>query len=218
MTTALIYGATGLVGSHLLTQILENPAYDKVRVLTRKPLEIKHEKLIEIQYDFEHPDANHLKADHIFCALGTTMKKAGSRKKFYRIDHDFVVETAQLCQEQGARLFSYVSAIGANSKSRIFYNRVKGEIEDDLLALAYESTHIFRPSILLGKRNEFRLLEGISQSIIRKINFLLPPAHRGVKAEQVAEAMGYHALNHSDSNLIIENRDIIMLKASSDEK
>jgi uncharacterized protein YbjT (DUF2867 family) len=209
MKTALIYGTTGLIGRNLLSLLLESPEYREVRALTRRPLNLKHDKLQEIKYDFEQPVPALLQADHVFCCMGTTLKKAGSRKAFYRIDHDFVVDTARFAHQRGSSLFSLVSAIGADPSSRIFYNRVKGEIEKDIREIGFKGLHVYQPSLLMGDRTEFRLMEGISQKIMNVLNPMVPQKYRGVLASKVAEVMLTNAEKHPEEQLLVSNAEII---------
>ncbi|MBS3771882.1 MAG: NAD(P)H-binding protein, partial [Bacteroidales bacterium] len=124
MSTAMIAGASGLTGSTLLGLLLESNAYERVKVLVRRPLEIEHPSLEQIVYDYEHPDNSRIQADHVYCCLGTTMKKAGSRDAFFRIDHDYPLQIARAAYQNGAAKFALVSAVGANPGSMFFYNRV----------------------------------------------------------------------------------------------
>jgi uncharacterized protein YbjT (DUF2867 family) len=137
--------------------------------------------------DFDRLDdhAELFRVDAVFCALGTTMKQAGSRDRFRRVDHDYVLDVARLGAEHGARHFLLVSAIGANAQSRVFYNRVKGEVEEAVSALPYRSVTIVQPSLLLGDRTEVRRGETIGE----KLAFLLPRRYKPVKATAVAAAL-----------------------------
>ena len=128
--TALIAGATGLVGSYLLRMLLQSDRYSKVIAVVRKPIEIKDTKLEQKVIDFDKLAVTPgLTADDIFCCLGTTMKKAGSKEKFYKVDYTYVVELAKVTSRQFASQFLVVSAMGTDKNSRFFYNRVKGEME-----------------------------------------------------------------------------------------
>jgi len=215
MKKALIYGSTGLIGEQLLPLLLESKNYEKVIALTRKPLGISHEKLVEVLYDFDQADNTKLKADHIFCCMGTTIRNAGSTKRFYQIDHDYVVETARLAKEQDASLFSLVSAIGSNADSKIFYNRVKGEIEESIRQIGFKGLHIFRPSLLLGNRKEFRFGELIARIVMKYISFLVPAKHRGIQATQVAGIMEEYASLYPDSEKIVENAEMIKFQSKA---
>ncbi|WP_128547674.1 oxidoreductase [Larkinella soli] len=187
--TALVVGATGLIGSLLTNRLVESSAYEKIKVLVRHSLGWQHPRLQEVQYDFDHPNGLLTQADDVFCCLGTTMKKAGSREAFRKVDYQYPLDVARLALANGARQFLLVSAMGADFNSRIFYNRIKGEVERDIGALAYPTCLIFRPSLLLGDRREFRLGERIGAGLMKLLNPLLPARYRGIRADSVANAM-----------------------------
>ena len=189
MKTALISGATGLVGSFLVKMLLEDGNYNKVKILVRKPIDLNHPALEQIIYDYEKPDFEKLKADDVFCCLGTTIKKAGSREAFTKVDYEYPLQIAQATKDSGAQNFSIVTAIGSNSKSKIFYNKVKGEVEEKLQEIPFQSLHIHRPSMLLGPRKEFRTGEEVGKVIARLLWFLFPKRYRGIHASQVAGCM-----------------------------
>ncbi len=131
---ALLAGATGLIGGHVLDLLLADPAYGEVIALVRRPLDVEHDKLTGLVVDFDRLDEmpDPPAADDVFCCLGSTMKKAGSKAAFRKVDHDYVVATARLGLAGGARRFLLVSAVGAGASSRNFYSRVKGEAEDSV--------------------------------------------------------------------------------------
>jgi uncharacterized protein YbjT (DUF2867 family) len=161
MKSAILFGASGLVGSSLLTQLLDNSAYDKVMIVVRKPLPVQHPKLTMIIGDYASlPDLKQqLRADEVFISLGTTKKKTPDQNEYYRIDHDYPVLAASIAKDNGARSVLLVSAIDANANSKIFYVRTKGQVEADIIALGFEHTYIFRPSMLVGDRKESRPAE-----------------------------------------------------------
>lgn len=161
--TALLVGATGLIGRQLLTKLLHVPYYDKVIVLTRNSLEMTHTKLTEIIFNFEKPDASVVVADDVFCCLGTTIKKAGSKEAFKKVDLEYPLTIATLAKKNGAEKFLIVSSMGASEESYFFYNQVKGQVEQKLAALKFSTLHIFRPSLLLGNRQETRLGEKVGE-------------------------------------------------------
>lgn len=192
--TALLLGATGLVGGHCLDLLLHDPAYARVVALGRRRLTLEHEKLDQHVIDFDRlPDFAHLmKADDIFCCLGTTIKKAGSKDAFYKIDFTYTQESARLAAEQGAEQLLLVSALGADANSSIFYNRVKGEVEKAVSQFPFKGVQIFRPSLLLGARAEFRLGERVAEPLMKIFSFLLVgpfKKYRPVHARVVAQAM-----------------------------
>ena len=194
MRTALLLGATGLVGGHCLDLLLNDSAYGKVVVLGRRLVRTEHAKLEQHVVDFEHPSdfASLMLARDVFSCLGTTIKKAGSKENFRRVDFTYQLGTARLAAEQGARELLLVSALGADARSSIFYNRVKGELEEAVSKLAYEAVNIFRPSLLLGERAEFRLGESVAELPMRYVSFLMVGPlrkYRPVHARAVAAAM-----------------------------
>lgn len=193
--TALIAGASGLVGGLLLKRLLAAPQYERVMAVTRRRLVIEDTKLRQIALDFDTLDtalAGIERVDDAFCALGTTIRKAGSEGEFRKVDHDYVLAFARAAKQAGARRFLLVSAIGANSRSRIFYSRVKGETEEAVAALGFPAFHVFRPGLLLGARSERRPAEAVFMALTPLINPLLQgPAkiYRGISADAVAAAM-----------------------------
>jgi uncharacterized protein YbjT (DUF2867 family) len=189
MSTALIAGASGLTGSALMELLLENNTYDRVKALVRKPLEIDHPSLEQIVWDYENPDNTRIQADHVYCCLGTTMKKAGSRKAFYRVDHDYPLQVALAAYQNGAGKFALVSAVGANPGSVFYYNRVKGQLEEDLKEIPFDAIYIFRPSMLLGNRKEFRPAESLGKGLMKPLSFLLPGNMKPIHVRQVAACM-----------------------------
>ncbi len=192
--SALLLGATGLVGSHCLRLLLEDPAYARVRVLGRRPPPQRHPKLDAHQVDFErldgHPEL--FEVDDVFCCLGTTMARAGSETAFRRVDHDYPVQAAQLAVARGAEQYLLVSAVGADPQSRIFYNRVKGEAEAAVKRLPYRAVWVLRPSLLIGERSEFRVGEKLASAVSRPLAPLLVGRfrrYRPILAADVARAM-----------------------------
>ena len=195
---ALILGATGLVGGHLLHLLLEDYSYSSVTALVRRPLGQSHDKLKEKIVDFDalEDSGDAFKAHHIFCCLGTTMKQAGSKDAFRKVDHDYVVRAGKLAKAGNAEKFLVVTALGAKKSSGVFYNRVKGEVEEDLASLGIPALHIFRPSLLLGMRQETRFLEGLGASLFRGVAFLMKGPLKKVapiEGALVAKAMVHNA-------------------------
>ncbi|MEQ8267581.1 MAG: oxidoreductase [Parvibaculum sp.] len=194
---AIVAGATGLIGGFLLRHLIADPLYAHVVALTRRPLEdIASPKLENLVADFdalEQSIANKdLAVDDAYCALGTTIKIAGSQAAFHKVDHDYILAFAQAANARGAKRFLLVSAIGADAKSSIFYSRVKGETERAVAALGFEALHIFRPGMLIGSRAEKRPVEEIGAVVAPFFNALmLGPArpYRSIPAETVAKAM-----------------------------
>jgi uncharacterized protein YbjT (DUF2867 family) len=189
MKTALLLGATGLVGSQLLDQLLQDERYAKVIALTRRPLEQAHPKLRQEIIDFDQPDPGKIKGDDLFCALGTTLRKAGSKEAQYRIDCTYPYEIGKIARDNGVQQFLLVSSLGADAKSSNFYLKTKGELEEKLAALGFKTFVSARPSLLLGERTEFRLGEKIGIVLAGVFGFLIPKKFRGIQAGQVASAL-----------------------------
>jgi uncharacterized protein YbjT (DUF2867 family) len=189
--TAAVAGASGLVGGLLLDTLLESPRYREVLSLGRRPLSKQHPRLVQRTVDFARLGEEALSpVDDAFCCLGTTLKKAGSQEAFRAVDHDAVLAFAQATKKAGARRFLVVTALGANPRSRVFYNRVKGEVEEALKGLGFESLVILQPSLLLGDRAESRLGEHVAIVASRVLAPLLRPlASRPIEARTVARAM-----------------------------
>lgn len=199
---AIIAGATGLVGSKLLELLLEDEAYVEVMVISRKPVSHNHPKFRNIVVDFDNLDEtkNDLIADDVFCCLGTTMKKAGSKEAFRKVDFQYPLELAKLTKANGAKKYLLISALGADENSSVFYNKVKGEVERAISELEFESFHIFRPALLIGPREEQRTGEDIFKAIFKVVNYLLIgplKKYRSIHRDKVARAM--NQLAHSDS-------------------
>lgn len=194
MKTAILCGATGFIGSHLLENLLDSPEYHRVIIVTRKPIDKKHSKLQTLIGDFNSllslkPD---LVGDEIFLTLGTTKKKTPDPKEYYQIDHDFPVLAARLAKENGAKSVFIVTAVGANSDSSLFYVKMKGDIERDIKSLDFEHTHIFQPSMILGNRSETRPMEKIIIKAWPIFDSLLagPIDHyKGIDGKEIATAM-----------------------------
>ncbi|MBL0309509.1 MAG: oxidoreductase [Bacteroidetes bacterium] len=212
--TALLIGATGMVGEECLKELLASPAYDKVITLTRRALETQHLKLKNVVVDFNQleKDQQEIGADDIFCATGTTIAKAGSQEAFRKVDFDLPFQVAQIAKRNGAKQFILVSSIGADSGSSIFYSRVKGELEGALAKLNFDALIIFRPSMLLGHRKEKRTGEAIGIFIAEKLSFLFVgplKKYRGTPAGLLAKAMVEAAQQNKKGLSVIENDQII---------
>ncbi len=192
--TALLVGATGLVGGHCLRQLLADDAWSQVVVLARRRLAASHPKLVARLVDFDRLGqlSGFPRVTDVFCALGTTIAKAGSQPEFHKVDFTYVVETARLAAVSGARQFLLVSALGADRSSNIFYSRVKGETEEAVRKLPLAGIQIFRPSILAGERSESRPFERVGLAAFSAVSFaMVGPLrrYRPVAADDVARAM-----------------------------
>ncbi|WP_455922241.1 oxidoreductase [Pseudomonas putida] len=200
----LLAGATGLTGEHLLDRLLNEPTVSRVLAPTRRPL-AEHPHL-------ENPvgKLNELlpgldgRVDVAYCCLGSTIKQAGSQDAFREIDHDLVVAYAKRARELGARHLLVISAIDADDKSKIFYNRVKGETERDLKAMNWPQLTIVRPSLLLGTRVEPRL----GEQLVAPIAKLIPGKYRGIEACQLARALWRLALEEQDGIRVVESDEL----------
>jgi len=219
--TALIVGATGLVGSELLKSLSEGNYYKKIKTLARKPIKLlskSHEHYI-VDFDAMEEFDFLFEADDLFICIGTTLKKAGSKDRFVEIDKGYAVGAAKCCIAQGGERVFLVSAMGANSSSKIFYNRVKGQIEEEISQLGYQQHYFFRPSLLLGARNEQRVFERLAQIISNGVNFVLESTvnlYIGTKVVDLVLAIKICAQEETSSNPIISNKQI--KKISRDEK
>jgi uncharacterized protein YbjT (DUF2867 family) len=192
--SALILGFTGLIGSKLTGEILENSEYDRVCTLVRSATSLKHPKLNEVVTDFSGLSeyTEEFQVDEVFICLGTTRKQAGSKESFKMVDHDYVVEGARLAKAQGVQRIAVVSAIGADSESRFFYNRIKGQMEEAVSSIGIPSTYFFRPSLLLGDRKEFRPGEKMGEWLGKAVQPILIgklKKYRSIEGEKVAKAM-----------------------------
>ncbi len=192
----MLAGATGLVGSHVLRLLLAETAWTRVVTVGRRSTSQRHHKLEQRTVDFRSLiDLPHV--DDAFCCLGTTIKQAGSQEGFRRVDHDYVVALAQAGLRAGATQFLLVSAVGADPAARMFYSRVKGETEAAVRTLPYSGIQIFRPSLLLGERIEFRLGERVAARLAPLLSVPLLGRwrrYRPIHAEVVASAMTHIAL------------------------
>ena len=184
----MVIGGTGLIGSALIELLLADGRYAVIS-LVRKKSALNNNQLTEVVFNFDNPDRRLVVADEVFCCLGTTIKTAGSKDAFYKVDHDYVVETAQLAQTNGAKKFAMVSSMGANKNATFFYSKVKGITEEAVSNISYESIFIFRPSLLLGQRKEFRFGELVSKVLMTVFSFAIPKKYKAIQVRQVAKAM-----------------------------
>jgi uncharacterized protein YbjT (DUF2867 family) len=207
MRTAIVAGATGLVGRELVQKLISSDQYKTINILSRKKSGIVNEKIKELVIDFDN--ISQLKFDEpiddVFCTLGTTMKQAGSRRNFKKVDYEYVVAFANLGKKSGASKLLVVSAMGANPKSSIFYNQVKGMTEEALKNIGYKELVIVRPSLLLGERSEMRTGEKLSGFIMKTLNFLIPDNYKAISAEKVAESMLKMALKPTGNVSIVKS-------------
>jgi uncharacterized protein YbjT (DUF2867 family) len=219
MKTALIVGATGLIGGLCLPLLLAEERYERVVVLTRSPLALDHPKLSAHVVDFDRPESyqDFAKADDVFSCVGTTRAKTPSREDYRKIDFGIPVAVAKYTLERGARRVLLVSSVGADPKSRLFYPRLKGEVEEAVSKLPFEAAHIFRPSLLLGRRNDSRPGEGAMIRLSPLYSWLFAGPFRKshpIQAEEVARAMVRAAQSDARGIHIHEYDSILRLAAS----
>jgi len=213
LKSALLLGASGLVGRHCLHLLLEDQTYGKVITFVRTPINLQHPKLEQHIVDFDHLDkyAHLTKVNEVFCCLGTTIKKAGSQEAFRKVDFTYPVEIAKIAAQNGVEQFSIITALGANPKSSVFYNRVKGKVEEAIAKLSFKTINIFRPSLLLGKREERRIREKIGELLLHGLKpFLVGPLrkYRAIEASVVAAAMVQVARKNLQGIKIFESDQI----------
>lgn len=204
----LVAGATGLVGRALVERLQRDPRVASLALLQRRAATDGTARMQRHVVDFEaleRAPAALFAADAAFCALGTTIRVAGSQAAFRRVDHDYVVGFARRARDGGAMRFGLVSALGADPRSRVFYNRVKGETEAALRALGFELLAIARPSLLLGARDEFRLGERLMTPLGR----WLPRRWRAIEAAQVARALIEATLAPGQGVRVLENGELL---------
>ena len=215
---AVVLGATGMIGNLLTQRLLKDPGFSKVRVLVRRPLSYEHPRLEMQIVDFDN--INEIQSrlgtgDCIFSCIGTTRKAVQKDEALYwKIDHDIPVHVATLGKAAGFHTFLLVSSVGANAKTTNFYLQLKGITEQDILAENYNSTHIFRPSLLLGERTEKRFGEGAFQSIMSPLSPLMFGSlqkYKPVQAADVAKAMIVAANRQSTGKHIYEYNEIMQL-------
>lgn len=187
--TAILIGATGLVGGHCLNLLLQSPAYDQVIAVSRRPVAVKHEKLRRVETSFDQLGValENMPADDAFCCLGTTIRQAGTKAEFHKVDHGYALEFAHRAVRNGVKHFLLVSALGAQVRSPVFYNRVKGLLEQEASSLAFSRVSIFRPSFLVGDRVEERPGEAIGLRLSSMISPLLRGPLRNMHSIQGAD-------------------------------
>ncbi len=210
--TATIIGATGLIGNYLLDELLNDPYFETVRIVIRRPIDITHPKLEKKIIDFDDSDSLLValsNSDAVFCAIGTTQKKVKGDKEAYRkIDFDIPVKIARFSKMVGCEKFILVSSVGANSKSKNFYLQLKGEVEDVVKTVDLRSVHIMQPSFLLGERKEFRIGEVIGKPLMQIFSFAIPKKYKAIQAKEVAKAMTAASKKNEEGIFVYEYEQI----------
>lgn len=207
---AIVVGSTGLIGSELLKLLEKDQSFTKITALVRKKTASVGTKVIEVKVDFGSLPVDLFETqDVVFCCLGTTIKKAGSKEAFRKVDYEYPLLTAKIAKEKGVEQFAIVTAMGANPQSKIFYNNVKGDIENALKNINFESLGIFRPSMLLGDRAEVRTGERIGQAVMKLFSWAIPKNYKAIQAMSVAMAMVNFAKKNQKGNFIIENGEML---------
>jgi uncharacterized protein YbjT (DUF2867 family) len=217
--SALLVGTTGLIGGRLLSRLIAHPDYDRVVAWVRRPVSLQIHKFSQVVVDFDRLGdyAAQFGAQDVYVALGTTIKQAGSQEAFRRVDFDYPVELARIAKERGAQRFLLVSALGADARSRVFYSRVKGEVEQAVAAIGIPHTWFFRPALLVGPRKEDRPGERFGNAVGKVIAPLLIGGlrkYRPIAADAVAAAMVYSA-THDVAPGVVESDRIAQLAALS---
>lgn len=187
---ALVVGGTGLVGTCVVDALLADATWSRVTALARRPLARAASNFASHVVDFAHLDLLTLpRIDDVFCCLGTTIRVAGSRAAFRRVDHEYPLAVAKAALAAGARQFLVVSAMGADPRAKVFYSRVKGELERDVAALPFHAVIVLRPSLLAGARTENRAGERLALAVLQPLRLLVPRNYRPIAARAVARAM-----------------------------
>ena len=210
MNACLVVGGTGLVGKHLVKELEASNDFDLIYVLVRKKQFTGTKKIKEIVFDFTEKERLQSldPVNHVFCCLGTTIKKAGSKERFRHVDLELPVSFAMWAEQRMVDSYSIVTALGADSSSKIFYNQVKGEVEDEIKKRNIPKIQIFQPSLILGKRTEVRFGEIIWKVLFKCINplFLGPlKKYRGIRADVIAKGMVNHLKNSQNGISIFES-------------
>ena len=211
---ALIVGATGLVGKQVLNELLDNTYYEEIILLVRRSSQIKDSRIKEVIIDFDELESHaaEISANDYYCCIGTTMKAAKSKEAFYKIDHEYPMTLGKIAlSDPNFEQYLLVSSLGANADSAIFYNRVKGELEDALKALGLKRLHIFQPSLLIGKRSDFRFFEELAKFCSSILSFFVIGSSKrlwAIEGHEVSKSMFLIAKENKDENLILRTAEM----------
>ena len=211
--TVALFGSTGLIGGEVLKLLINDDNYETINVITRKKVTVQSKKIKNYIIDFTNPNGYKKiikKGDVVIASIGTTQSKVNFNKMKYRkVDYDILLNIAKVCKSNQASSFCFVSSAGANEKSKNFYLGLKGEIENSIMHLALKSCLIFRPSLLLGKRNEFRFGEIMAQKIMPLFSFLMKSNYKPIKATDVAKSIVSESKKVSQGNKIYHYSEMI---------
>lgn len=217
MKTAILLGATGLTGRILLQKLLNDPQYGKIILFSRSSVKIKNSKIEEHLVDLFQLEEykEQFKADQVFCCIGTTKSKTPNEETYRKIDYGIPVTAAKLCKENGISTFAVISALGANPDSGMFYNKIKGEMQRDVLSQKIKNTYIFQPSLIAGDRKEKRFFENLAKQAMKILNYALIGSlkkYRSIHPEIIASAM-IIVVNKGYNKSIIESEEIKKIAA-----
>ena len=217
--TVALFGSTGLIGSEVLKLLINDDNYETINVITRKKVTVQSKKIKNYIIDFTNPNGYKKiikKGDVVIASIGTTQSKVNFNKiKYRKVDYDILLNIAKVCKSNQASSFCFVSSAGANEKSKNFYLGLKGEIENSIMHLALKSCLIFRPSLLLGKRNEFRFGEIMAQKIMPLFSFLMKSNYKPIKATDVAKSIVSESKKVSQGNKIYHYSEMIKIKITT---
>lgn len=211
MTVLMVVGATGMVGKAALEQAIADARVTRVVAPTRRPLGIQGGSKLEnpvVDFDALPADAAWWNVDAVVCTLGTTMRRAGSKAAFRKVDHDYPLAVAKLARTHGARAFAHCSSVGASAKASSFYLKTKGEVEDALRALGFASLTLARPSFLAGDRNESRPMEHLGIAVFKAIAPIVPRRYRVVEGDRVAKVLVDGAIAAQPGERVVESEAI----------
>jgi uncharacterized protein YbjT (DUF2867 family) len=217
LKSIIILGASGLIGNEVLKLALENNEIEHITILVRNSLHLNHPKLIEVITDFKNLEdlETKIKCDALICCLGTTRKKTPNLEEYKAIDFGLTINIAQLAQKQNVQQVHLISAIGADPNSKIFYNKLKGETEQALIKIDFPQTIIYQPSLLIGKRKEFRFGELIAQKLAPIFDVFLIGTlkkYHSIPANTIAKAVLNRILSEGEKTEIMEYNEIQLLQ------